>query len=104
MAQHGTFFDPQIGLVIHNYLDNKQKSSAWAPTRRRVCQDAGSAAGDCGDVQACSGNKELENRFFGTDAVAGAHGRKAEEFIYRVQAEKIQWTRWLRPMRAPLSR
>src|ERR1051326_2466976 len=25
MAQHGTFFDPQIGLVIHNYLDNKAK-------------------------------------------------------------------------------
>ncbi|HEV8494955.1 MAG TPA: amidohydrolase family protein, partial [Candidatus Angelobacter sp.] len=25
MAQHGTFFDPQVGLVIHNYLDNKQK-------------------------------------------------------------------------------
>src|SRR5262249_6104242 len=25
MAQHGTFFDPQIGLVIHNYLDNKPK-------------------------------------------------------------------------------
>src|SRR5262249_16925260 len=25
MAEHGTFFDPQIGLVIHNYLDNKAK-------------------------------------------------------------------------------
>ena len=25
MAQHGTFFDPQVGLVIHNYLDNKEK-------------------------------------------------------------------------------
>src|SRR5262252_4431420 len=25
MAQHGTFFDPQVGLVIHNYLDNKAR-------------------------------------------------------------------------------
>ena len=25
MAARGTFFDPQIGLVIHNYLDNKPK-------------------------------------------------------------------------------
>lgn len=35
MAQHGTFFDPQVGLVIHNYLDNKP-NSAPAPTRKRV--------------------------------------------------------------------
>src|SRR5579864_5286935 len=25
MAAHGTFFDPQVGLVIHNYLENKPK-------------------------------------------------------------------------------
>jgi len=25
MASHGTWFDPQVGLVIHNYLDNKEK-------------------------------------------------------------------------------
>jgi len=25
MSEHGTFFDPQVGLVIHNYLDNKAK-------------------------------------------------------------------------------
>src|SRR5260370_6430723 len=25
MAVHGTFFDPQLGLVIHNYLENKAR-------------------------------------------------------------------------------
>src|SRR5438552_7718456 len=25
MAEHGTFFDPQVGLVIPNYMENKQR-------------------------------------------------------------------------------
>src|SRR5215831_6031506 len=86
MAEHGTFFDPQIGLVIHNYLDNKSKflgiGNYTADGFRKM-------------EEVLPLNQEMFRRalamkglkiVFGTDAVAGAHGRNAEEFIYRVQA------------------
>ena len=86
MADHGTFFDPQVGLVIHNYLDNKakflgignytedgfRKMEEVLPLNQEMFRRA----------LATKGLKIV----FGTDAVAGAHGRNAEEFIYRVQA------------------
>jgi imidazolonepropionase-like amidohydrolase len=86
LAEHGTFFDPQVGLVIHNYLDNKAKflgigsytEEGFAkmeevlPLNQEMFRHA----------LATKGLKIV----FGTDAVAGAHGRNAEEFIYRVQA------------------
>ena len=85
MAEHGTFFDPQVGLVIHNYLDNKAsflgignyteegfaKMQEVLPLNQAMFKRA----------LATKGLKIV----FGTDAVAGAHGRNAEEFIYRVQ-------------------
>jgi len=61
----GRFFDPQeSGLVIHNYLDIQ----AEVHRRGHLTEDGFAKMqevlpGDCGDVQACSGNKELENRF-----------------------------------------
>jgi imidazolonepropionase-like amidohydrolase len=86
MADHGTFFDPQVGLVIHNYLDNKarflgignyteegfRKMEEVLPLNQEMFRRALSTKG--------------LKVVFGTDAVAGAHGRNAEEFIYRVQA------------------
>ena len=85
MAEHGTFFDPQVGLVIHNYLDNKArflgignyteegfaKMQEVLPLNQAMFKRA----------LATNGLKIV----FGTDAVAGAHGRNAEEFIYRVE-------------------
>lgn len=85
LAEHGTFFDPQVGLVIHNYLDNKArflgignytedgfaKMQEVLPLNQEMFKHA----------LATKGLKIV----FGTDAVAGAHGRNAEEFIYRVQ-------------------
>jgi imidazolonepropionase-like amidohydrolase len=85
MADRGAWFDPQAGLVFHNYLDNKARflgvgnytEEGFAimeknlPTAIEVFRRA----------LATRGLKLL----FGTDAVAGAHGHNAEEFIYRVR-------------------
>jgi len=85
LAEQGTFFDPQVGLVIHNYLDNKArflgignytdegfaKMQEVLPLNQQMFKQA----------LATKGLKIV----FGTDAVAGAHGRNAEEFIYRVE-------------------
>lgn len=86
LAEHHTYFDPQAGLVIHNYLDHKAQylgvgnytEEGFAqmvqvlPVMKQLFQEA----------LATPGLKIV----FGTDAVAGAHGHNAEEFIYREQA------------------
>jgi imidazolonepropionase-like amidohydrolase len=86
MAEHNTWFDPQVGLVIHNYLDNKAKFLGVGNYTEE---------GFAKMQEVLPLNQEMFRRalatkglkiVFGTDAVAGAHGRNAEEFIYRVQA------------------
>jgi imidazolonepropionase-like amidohydrolase len=86
MAQHGTFFDPQVGLVIHNYLDNKQKflgSGTYTEEGFAKMQEVLPVIAEMFKHALATRNLKI---VFGTDAVAGAHGRNAEEFIYRVQA------------------
>src|SRR5438105_4034953 len=85
MAQRGTYLDPQAGLVIENYLANKE---------RYLGTPGYTEEGFAAMQRVLSLNHELVRRavqtpglkvVFGTDAVAGAHGRNAEEFIDRVR-------------------
>lgn len=85
MAEKGTYLDPQAGLVIENYLQHKEQylgtpgytAEGFAamekiiPMEHELIQHA----------MKTPGLKVV----FGTDAVAGAHGRNAEEFIDRVR-------------------
>jgi imidazolonepropionase-like amidohydrolase len=87
MAEKGTYFDPQAGLLIETYLLNKEKylGTPYFPT---------TLEGFAAMEKVLPMNHELMQRavkvpglkiVFGTDAVAGAHGRNAEEFIDRVR-------------------
>lgn len=85
MAQKGTYLDPQAGLVIENYLLNKDKF---------LGTPGYTAEGFAAMERVLSLNHELVRRaakipglkiVFGTDALAGSHGRNAEEFIDRVR-------------------
>ena len=85
MAAKGTYLDPQAGLVIENYLLNKDKY---------LGTPGYTAEGFAAMEKILPMNHELVQRasktpglkiVFGTDAVAGAHGRNAEEFIDRVR-------------------
>jgi imidazolonepropionase-like amidohydrolase len=85
MAEKGVYLDPQAGLVIENYLLNKEKFLGTPGYT-----EAGFAAME----NVLSLNHALVQRavkipglkvVFGTDAVAGSHGRNAEEFIDRVR-------------------
>lgn len=85
MAERGVYFDPNIGLVIQNYIAHKpQYLGIGNYTEEGFAQME----------KAVPLNLEMFKRalkipglqiVFGTDAVAGAHGRNAEELIYRVQ-------------------
>ena len=85
MAGKGVYLDPQAGLVIENYLRNKEK---FVGTPGYT--EEGFAAMD----KILPMNHELVQRavkipglkiVFGTDALAGSHGGNAEEFIDRVR-------------------
>jgi imidazolonepropionase-like amidohydrolase len=83
MASRGVYFDPNF-LVLHNYLENKAKFLGIGNYN-----EEGFAAMEKGlplvaDVYKRARKLHLKI-VLGTDAVAGAHGRNAEEFIYRVK-------------------
>lgn len=85
MADHHVFFDPQAGLVLQNYFDNEKRyigiggytpegfaamHKIW-PEDDRMFSEAVHTPGLV--------------IVFGTDAVAGAFGHQADEFIDRVK-------------------
>jgi imidazolonepropionase-like amidohydrolase len=87
LAQRGTYFDPQGGLLLENYLLFKDRF-AGTPFFPKTVE------GFAPMEKILPMNHELIQRarkipglkiVFGTDAVAGAHGRNAEEFIDRVR-------------------
>lgn len=80
MAQRGTYFDPNF-LVIHNYLEHLDNFNFPASTVKAL-QDALRPT-----AQVLRRARKYNVKVvLGTDAVAGAHGRNAEEFIYRVKS------------------
>jgi imidazolonepropionase-like amidohydrolase len=85
MAERGVYFDPQAGLIFHNYFDNRARFLGIGNYNEEgfaAMEKAVPLAVDV--VRRASRTKNLK-LVFGTDAVAGAHGRNAEEFIYRVR-------------------
>ena len=85
MVQHGTYYDPNIGLVLQNYFDNKSKylgidnynEQGFAFMQKGI------------QIVLDTFKKSLTHKglkiIYGTDANAGAHGRNYEEFVRRVQ-------------------
>jgi imidazolonepropionase-like amidohydrolase len=85
MAQRGTYFDPQCGLVFRNYLENRAKYEGIGNYT-----EAGFAAMEKAIPLAVAAFKRARATpglriVWGTDAVAGAHGRNVEDLICRVQ-------------------
>jgi imidazolonepropionase-like amidohydrolase len=78
MAERGTYFDPNF-LVLHNYLENR---ASYTFTEQALTILEKGIAPTVDVLQRARAH--LVKVVFGTDAVAGSHGRNAEEFIYRV--------------------
>ncbi len=85
MEEKGTYYDPNIGLVLQNYLENKPKFLGQGNYN-----EEGFAFMEKGlTITRDTFKKALTHKklkiVYGTDAVAGAHGRNYEEFIVRVR-------------------
>ena len=81
MAERGTYFDPNL-LVLHNYLDNRAGFPTFNQQTLATLEEKGIAPMADALKRARARHVKI---VFGTDAVAGSHGRNAEEFIYRVK-------------------
>jgi imidazolonepropionase-like amidohydrolase len=85
MAARGVYFDPNIGLVLQNYLRHKPKflglgnytEEGFAYMEKAVALNQALIK----KAVATPGLKLV----MGTDAVAGAHGRNADELVARVR-------------------
>ncbi len=83
MADRGVYFDPNF-LVLHNYLENKQKFLGIGNYTEEGFEAMEKGLPLVADVTHRA-HKLHVKMVLGTDGVAGAHGRNAEEFIYRVR-------------------
>jgi imidazolonepropionase-like amidohydrolase len=85
MAERGVYFDPHVGVVMQNYLRNRNKflgvagytEESFASMERAMQLNAAMIR----KAVATPGLKLV----MGSDAVAGAHGRNADELVARVR-------------------
>jgi imidazolonepropionase-like amidohydrolase len=84
MVEHGTYFDSNNHLMIYNYLENKSHFLGIGNYTEEgfTYMERGLAPGNDSFKRALAAKVKM---VFGTDATAGAHGRNAEELIYRVR-------------------
>jgi imidazolonepropionase-like amidohydrolase len=83
MARHGTFLDPNVSTT-HNYLEHKKEYLGIGNYTEEGFAEMEKAL----PIRLETFHRALTRHLkivFGTDATAGAHGRNAEEFIYRVK-------------------
>jgi imidazolonepropionase-like amidohydrolase len=85
MADRGVYFDPNIGLVLQNYIENKAKFLGIGNYN-----EEGFAYMEKGiPIVTETFRRALKTPklkiVYGTDAVAGAHGRNIEEAVVRVK-------------------
>ena len=83
MAARGVYFDPNF-LTLHHYPENKDRflgTGNYTEEGFRQMAEALPARAETLRRARAQGVKIV----LGTDAVAGAHGRNAKEFLYRVR-------------------
>jgi len=84
MAQHGTYFDPNFGLLLHNYIENKAHYIGIGNFDEAGFDYMAKGIPIGIDTFKRALAKKVKI-VFGTDGGAGAHGRNFEEFVYRVR-------------------
>jgi len=86
MAEHGTYFDPNIDLVFRNYFENKSHYLGIGNYTEEGFAKMKEAVPRALNVFKLALATPRLKVVFGTDAVAGAHGRNFQELEYRVLA------------------
>jgi imidazolonepropionase-like amidohydrolase len=85
LVQKGTWLDPQAGLVMENYLLNKEKFVGTPGFSEEVFPVIKDLIPQYQEFMKRALKMPGLKIVFGSDALAGSHGRNAEEFIDRVR-------------------
>jgi imidazolonepropionase-like amidohydrolase len=85
LADAGVYFDPNIGLVTQNYLENKARFLGIGNYTEEGFASMEKALGLRGPMFTTAIKTPGLKIVMGTDAVAGAHGQNAREPIERVK-------------------
>ena len=85
MAEKGTYLDPQAGLVMENYLLNKERFLGTPGFPEDAFSMMEKIIPMYHEFMKHAVKTPGLKIVFGSDALAGAHGRNAEEFIDRVR-------------------
>jgi len=85
MAAHGTYFDPNTDLIFRNYFENKPHFLGTPGYTEEGFAAMEKAVPRVLDVFKKALRTPHLKVVFGTDAVAGAHGRNFQELEYRVR-------------------
>lgn len=85
MAAKGTWLDPQAGLVLENYLLNKEKFVGTPGYPEEAFATVKELVPIYHDFMKHAVKIPGLKIVFGSDALAGSHGRNADEFIDRVR-------------------
>jgi imidazolonepropionase-like amidohydrolase len=93
MAKKGTYLDPQAGLVLENYVLNQERfggTSGFPGSGADLSKRASELLPTYHDFMKVAAKVPGLKIVFGSDALAGSHGRNAEEFIDRVRDGGIE--------------
>ena len=85
IAGKGVFFDPNTYLVFQNYFDNKARYLGVGNYTEEGFRHMERAVPSVLQVFKTGLTMPKLKMVFGTDAVAGSHGRNVEELVYRVE-------------------
>jgi len=86
LADAGVYFDPNIGLVTQNYLENKARFLGIGNYTEEGFSAMEKALGFKDAMFSAALKTPALKMVMGTDAVAGAHGQNAREPIERVKS------------------
>jgi imidazolonepropionase-like amidohydrolase len=85
LAERGTYFDPNLDLVFRNYFENEARFlGIGGYTAEGFAQMHQAVPKALAMFRQALATPRLQI-VFGTDAVAGAHGRNFQELVYRVE-------------------
>jgi len=85
LAKEGLFFDPNVGLVVQNYLENKDRYLGVGNYTEEGFTHMERALASMLDVFQMGLETPGLRMPMGTDATAGAHGQNVREILARVQ-------------------
>jgi imidazolonepropionase-like amidohydrolase len=86
LAEKGVWFDPNIGLVTQNYLENRKRFLGIGNYTEEGFAAMEKALGQKDQMFRLALNTPGLKMTMGTDAVAGAHGQNMREVVERVKS------------------